>query len=29
MKSILKMDPKDRLTVSEAIKHPYFDEVRH
>jgi cyclin-dependent kinase-like len=25
MKSMLKMDPKSRITIEEAIKHPYFD----
>jgi cyclin-dependent kinase-like len=25
MKSLLKMDPKDRMTVQEALKHPLFD----
>lgn len=29
MKSLLRMDPKDRISLKEAIKHPYFDEVRH
>ena len=28
MKSLLKMDPKDRLTIDEAVKHNYFDEIR-
>ena len=26
MKSLLKMDPKERLTCSEAMKHPYFED---
>ena len=25
LKAVLKMDPKQRLTASEAIAHPYFD----
>ena len=28
MKSLLCMDPADRLTASEAVKHPYFDSFR-
>lgn len=28
MKSVLKMDPKDRLTVDTAIEHPYFEGLR-
>jgi len=28
MKSLLKMDPKERLTIDEAVKHNYFDEIR-
>lgn len=28
MKSLLKMDPKERLTIDEAIEHPYFDDLR-
>lgn len=28
MKSLLKMDPKDRPTISEAMAHPYFDGIR-
>ena len=26
MKSLLKMDPKERMTCSEAMKHPYFED---
>lgn len=26
MKGLLKMDPKERLTSIEALKHPYFDD---
>ncbi len=25
MKSLLKMDPKDRLNSTEALNHPYFE----
>ncbi len=25
MKSILKMDPKERLTSKQAVEHPYFE----
>ena len=25
MKALLKMDPKERLTASEALRHPYFE----
>lgn len=28
MKSLLKMDPKERLNVSEALAHPLFDGLR-
>lgn len=28
MKSILRMDPKDRMNVDQAIGHPYFDGIR-
>ena len=28
MKSLLKMDPKERLTITEAMAHPYFDGIR-
>ena len=27
MKALLKMDPKERLTCGEAMKHPYFEDV--
>ena len=26
MKALLKMDPKERLTCNEAMKHPYFED---
>ncbi len=26
MKALLKMDPKERLTCKEAMKHPYFED---
>ncbi|EGR33623.1 protein kinase domain protein [Ichthyophthirius multifiliis] len=28
MKGMLKMDPQERITIEEAMKHPYFDEIR-
>lgn len=28
MKALLKMDPKERLNVVDAMAHPYFDGVR-
>jgi hypothetical protein len=28
MKSMLKMDPKERLTVKDALNHPLFDDIR-
>ena len=28
IKGMLKMDPKERFTVYEALKHPYFDSIR-
>ena len=28
IKSLLQMDPKDRITGIDAINHPYFDPVR-
>jgi len=27
-KSMLKMDPAERITTEEAMMHPYFDGVR-
>ena len=27
MKALLKLDPKERLTCNEALKHPYFDDM--
>ena len=29
LKSLLKMDPKERLNIDDAINHPYFDEIRN
>lgn len=29
MKSLLKMDPNERLTCTEALKHSYFDDYVH
>mmetsp|Transcript_43111 Transcript_43111/g.105180 ORF Transcript_43111/g.105180 Transcript_43111/m.105180 type:complete len:145 (+) Transcript_43111:3-437(+) len=26
---LLRYDPRDRLTAKEALKHPYFDPIRH
>ena len=28
LKGLLKMEPSDRLTAIEALKHPYFDNIR-
>ena len=28
MKSLLKMDPKERITAEEAFNHPYFDGIK-
>ena len=28
IKSMLKMDAKERITVNDALNHPYFDEIR-
>lgn len=28
LKQLLKMNPADRLTAIEALKHPYFDGIR-
>ena len=28
LKSLLKMDPKDRPSVAEAMENPYFDGIR-
>lgn len=28
MKGLLKMDPKERMNVQEAMKHPYFEGIR-
>jgi cyclin-dependent kinase-like len=28
MKGLLEMDPYKRLTAEEAIRHPYFEELR-
>lgn len=28
MKSLLKMDPLERITVQQAMAHPYFDDIR-
>ena len=28
IKGILKMDPKERLNIEQAIMHQYFDDVR-
>lgn len=28
LKSLLKMEPSQRLTAFDALKHPYFDGVR-
>lgn len=28
MKQLLKMNPTDRLTALDALKHPYFDGIR-
>lgn len=28
LKSLLKMEPTERLTAIEALKHPYFDGMR-
>ena len=28
MKGLLRMNPEDRLTGEEALKHPYFDSIR-
>ena len=29
MNDILKMDPKERLTALEALRHPYFDGLNN
>lgn len=29
MKSLLRMDPSQRLTADEALAHPYFDGLRN
>ena len=26
---LLIFNPEDRITISECLKHPYFDKVRH
>jgi len=28
LKMVLRMNPSDRLTAVDAIKHPYFDGIR-
>jgi hypothetical protein len=28
MKSMLKMDPKERLNVKDALNHPLFEDIR-
>ena len=28
MSGLLKMDPADRLTGEQALRHPYFDDIR-
>ena len=28
MRKILKMDPKERITAAEAVKHPFFTRVK-
>lgn len=28
MRKILKMDPKERITATEALKHPFFTRVK-
>lgn len=28
MKSLLKMNPKERLTANEALNHPYFESEK-
>ena len=28
LKSLVKMNPADRLTAIDALKHPYFDGIR-
>lgn len=28
LKQLLKMNPSDRLTAIDALKHPYFDGIR-
>ena len=28
LKGVLKMSPSERLTAIDALKHPYFDDIR-
>lgn len=28
MKSLLKMNPEERLNVDQALEHPYFEDIR-
>lgn len=28
MKKMLKMDPNERITAAEALKHPYFNKLK-